>query len=225
MPSCCLMGGDRCGSWQCGVCLPRGSRLGVAARVSPFVLRNLCVCLYDHCCTCRVCVGLCVCLSGFSALQEPLQCVGGRHPGLPSGKMGFVLIACPPPLDAIRDCFHPPSTASGTLDFAPEAPTEAPSSLLSLGPLSSRPPPVAVSGVHMGCGAGPGEHAPFATGTAWAQLPPSSDLRPAPGLSGPQRPHLWVGVVMLAPTLGLSGGWSGAWVLACGKGSMSPHAS
>ena len=48
----------------------------------------------------------------------------------------------------------------------------------------------------------PGGHPPFATGTAWAQLPPSSDLRPVPRLSGPQRLHPWVGVVMLVPTLG-----------------------
>ena len=142
-----------------------------------------------------VCVGgvVCVCLSGCSALREPLECVGGRRPRLPSGKMGFVLIARPPPPDAIRDCFHPPSSASGTLDFAPVAPTEALSPLLSLGPSSSRPPPVAIGGVHVGCGASPRGHPPFATGTAWAQLPPSSDLRPVPRLSGPQRLHPWVG--------------------------------
>lgn len=192
----------------------------------------MCVGLCDHCCSCRVCVELCVwggvvcvCLSGCSALREPLECVGGRRPRLPSGKMGFVLIARPPPPDAIRDCFHPPSSASGTLDFAPVAPTEALSPLLSLGPSSSRPPPVAVGGVHVGCGASPRGHPPFATGTAWAQLPPSSDLRPVPRLSGPQRLHPWVGVVMLAPTLGWGcRGWSRAWVLACCKGSMSPHA-
>lgn len=144
------------------VCACPGAAVWVWLHVCLRLCFGICVCVSVTIAVRAACVwGWCVCLSGFSALQEPLWCVGGRRPGLPSGKLDFVLIACPPPLDAIRDCFHPPSTASGTLNFAPVAPTEALSSLLSLGPLSSRPPPVAVSGVHMGCGAGPRGAPPF----------------------------------------------------------------
>ena len=147
--------------------------------------------------------GLCVCVFLDAQLCGNLCSVwvSGALVSLQARWVSSSLLAPPPP-DAIRDCFHPPSSASGTLDFAPVAPTEAQSPLLSLGPSSSWPPPVAVRGVHVGCGASPRGAPPFATGSAWAQLPPSSDLRPVPRLSGPQCLHLWVGVVMLVPTLG-----------------------
>lgn len=133
VPSCCLMGGDTGVAPGSAVCACPGAAVWVWLHVSPFVLRT-CVCVSMTIAVRAACVCGVVCVS-FWILQlcrEPLQCVGGRHL-VPSRQDGFRPHCLPQPLDAIRDCFHPPSTASGTLDFAPEAPTEAPSSLLSLG--------------------------------------------------------------------------------------------
>ena len=218
-----------CDSWECGVCVPGGSRLGVAAGLSVSVLRiSVIIAVYAGC------VWSCVCLSGCSALQEPLQCVGGRHPGLPSGKIArLILIAQPPhppPCCHQRLCFHPPSTGGcpvlqgpSTLLLWPPQRPQAPSS-----PWDFRLPGRCqwLLGGFTWDVLVPGEHPPFAAGTAWAQLPSSSDLRPVPRFSGPQHPHPWVGMVMLVPILGWGcWGWSGARVLACYKGSVSPHAS
>ena len=122
----------------------------------------VCVGLCDHCCSCRVCGGDCVCVFLDAQLCGNLCSVwvSGALVSLQARWVSSSLLAPPPP-DAIRDCFHPPSSASGTLDFAPVAPTEALSPLLSLGPSSSWPPPVAVRGVHVGCGASPRGASPF----------------------------------------------------------------
>lgn len=153
----------RCDSWECGV--PRGSCLGVAAGLSLSVLRNLCVQISVIIAVHAGCVWSCVCMSfwmlsfagtfavcGWQAPWSPFRQDCSPHPHCSAPH--------PPPCCHQRLCFHPPSTASGTLDFASVAPTEAPSHLLSLGLSSSWPLPVAVRGVQVGC-AGPWGAPPF----------------------------------------------------------------
>lgn len=115
-------------------------------------------------CVC-VCVELCVCVFLDAQLCRNLcnVWVAGALVSLQArllASSSLLSPPTPPPCCHQRLCFHPPSTASETLDFASVAPTEAPSPLLSLRLSSSWLPPVAVRGVHMGC-AGPRGAPPF----------------------------------------------------------------